>query len=286
MIQIGIIGNGFVGKATRVLENEEISVLCYDTNPDLCVPPNTTLEDLSMCDLIFISVPTPMNPNGSVHLKIVQQVVKDIRTTNNNSLLVLRSTVPPGVCEKLGIYFMPEFLTEKNYLQDFIDNPLWIMGLPDSDKDRHPVFMNKITKLINTAHKYHKIKYNHTEFVSSTEAEMIKYFRNTFLSVKVSFCNEIEQFCNTINVDYNKIIDIASSDTRIGTSHTAVPGPDGHRGFGGTCFPKDTNGLLFEMKNNGMKSYILSAAVQRNKQQDRPEKDWEQNTGRAVVGEI
>ena len=113
---------------------------------------------------------------------------------------------------------------------------------------------------------------------------MVKYFRNTFLALKVSFCNELEQFCTVKGINYDRVRQVAASDSRIGPSHTAVPGPDGHRGFGGTCFPKDTNGLLFEMKKYGMNSHILSAAVQRNLLQDRPERDWEQDIGRAVQG--
>ena len=72
-------------------------------------------------------------------------------------------------------------------------------------------------------------------------------------------------------------------DKRIGLSHINVPGPDGKFGFGGTCFPKDTNGLLSDMKKQGMKSFILENAVIRNETVDRPEKDWSLDKGRAVV---
>jgi UDPglucose 6-dehydrogenase len=72
-------------------------------------------------------------------------------------------------------------------------------------------------------------------------------------------------------------------DKRIGESHTSVPGPDGRRGFGGTCFPKDTSSLLSQILNKGMGSYIINAAKKRNLDVDRPEKDWEEKKGRAVV---
>jgi len=68
-------------------------------------------------------------------------------------------------------------------------------------------------------------------------------------------------------------------DDRIGSSHTDVPGPDGKAGFGGTCFPKDTNSLLHQMKN----SLVLKAVVERNQKVDRPEHDWESDKGRAVT---
>ena len=62
-----------------------------------------------------------------------------------------------------------------------------------------------------------------------------------------------------------------------------VPGPDGKQGFGGTCFPKDTNSLRYEMSESGMKSYIIHAAIERNIKVDRVEQDWNSNKGRAVV---
>ena len=112
---------------------------------------------------------------------------------------------------------------------------------------------------------------------------MVKLFRNNFLSVKVSFCNEIEEFCNKIDVNYENVRKLAVLDDRIGESHTKVPGHDGRRGFGGTCFPKDTNNLKFEMEKNDMESYIIKNAVIRNEKVDRPEKDWNENKGRAVI---
>ena len=81
------------------------------------------------------------------------------------------------------------------------------------------------------------------------------------------------------------MIKLAAADDRISTSHTEVPGPDGKFGFGGTCFPKDCNGLLYDMKKNNMKSYILESVLNRNNQKDRPDQDWKNSIGRAVVKE-
>ena len=116
-----------------------------------------------------------------------------------------------------------------------------------------------------------------------TEAEMVKYFRNTFLSVKVSYCNEIYEYCKIKNIDYDTVRNIAAQDKRIGLSHTQVPGHDGNFGFGGTCFPKDTTGLLKDMVANNMKSYILEASIERNEKKDRPNKDWKDKKGRAII---
>ena len=103
-MRIGIIGNGFVGKATKILECDKIQLMVYDIIPELCFPVGTTLRDICKCDLIFISVPTPMNKNGSCYLKILESVINDISTlTNlNESLVIIRSTVPPGTSKKLN----------------------------------------------------------------------------------------------------------------------------------------------------------------------------------------
>ena len=144
-MKIGIIGNGFVGKATKILKCQDIDLLCYDINPELCEPKNTTLVDLKMCEIIFISVPTPMNKDGSVCLNIVQSVVKSLNEINYDGFIVIRSTVLPGTSDSLNVYFMPEFLTEKNFVQDFKTNPLWIFGLLENEKDS--LFKEKITRL-------------------------------------------------------------------------------------------------------------------------------------------
>ena len=112
---------------------------------------------------------------------------------------------------------------------------------------------------------------------------MIKLFRNNFLAIKVSFCNEIAEFCNLKNINYENVRLLATLDNRIGDSHTKVPGHDGKRGFGGTCFPKDTNNLRHQMNKVGMKSFIIEGAIERNINVDRVEKDWLENKGRAVV---
>jgi UDP-glucose 6-dehydrogenase len=158
----------------------------------------------------------------------------------------------------------------------------WIFGITDNNEN-NVNFIKCITSLITSAFESGNIKYNKITFVSNKEAEMIKYYRNTFLSLKVSFSNEIYDFCKINNINYDIISEISCEDKRIGKSHINVPDHDGKRGFGGTCFPKDTAALLCEYKKLGLKSYIINAAVERNNKIDRPEKDWENNVGRAFI---
>jgi len=283
-MKIGIIGNGFVGKATQILKCKDIKLVVYDINPNLCIPKGTTLNDVCEADIIFISVPTPMTKTGSCSLNIVENVVCDIsKIVNlNEKLIVLRSTVPPYTSDRLNCYFMPEFLTEKNFINDFINNQKWIFGIKGTYQDLD--FKNKITNLINMAYKNNKIKYNDINFVSNSEAEMVKLFRNNFLAIKVSFCNEIYEFCQKKCINYENVRLLAAADPRIALSHTMVPGPDGKLGYGGTCFPKDSHNLLDQIKKIGMKSYLIDAAIKRNEEVDRTEKDWNLNKGRAVDG--
>ena len=279
-MNIGIIGNGFIGKAFQQLYNKHINIFVYDINPELCVPKDLKIEELCICDLVFISVPTPQNPDGSVHLDIIDKVINNLRNINYKNEIIIRSTVPPGTSDQYNVYFMPEFLTEKNYLDDFRNNKTWIFGLLDQDCTS---YKEKIVHLINICHKQKCIQFNNIKFVPNIEAEMIKYFRNTFLSIKVSYCNEIHEYCKKKGIDYNSMVNLAAADERIGLSHTSVPGHDGKYGFGGTCFPKDCNGLLNDMKKNNIKSYILENAINRNEQVDRSEHDWQLDIGRAFI---
>ena len=283
MVKIGIIGGGFVGKATHLLKCNRVDIIVYDIVPELCQPKGTKLSDLSECDLIFISVPTPMNADGSCHLNILESVVNNLSEFLNldESLVVVRSTVPPGTSDRLNCYFMPEFLTEKNFEYDFITSPEWIFGLKNTKQDDH--FKKKISELFDESYKASKIKSNKMTFLTNSEAETVKMFRNAFLSTKISFCNEISEFCNKKGINYERMRDVATRDKRIGGGHSKVPGHDGKCGFGGTCFPKDTKSFVSEMKKCGMKSYILSSVIERNETYDRKEKDWMKNKGRTVV---
>ena len=286
VLKLFIIGNGFVGKATQILKSNGVQIKTYDINPELCNPIGTKLEDCIDSDIIFISVPTPMSENGSCYLGIIEEVVNDLKKiiNLNETLVVLRSTVTPNTCDNLNLYFMPEFLTETNYEEDFINNDNWIFGLKNK-KDaevQNKLFTEKIITLINTCYNNNKIKFNKLTFLKNKEAEMIKLFRNNFLAMKVGFCNEIYEYCNLKGINYNNIINIAAGDSRIGLSHTMVPGPDTKMGFGGTCFPKDISNTLYDMNNINMNSYILKACIERNDNVDRISKDWK-DKGRSVI---
>jgi UDPglucose 6-dehydrogenase len=99
--------------------------------------------------------------------------------------------------------------------------------------------------------------------------------------MKVSYANEIYQLCNTLEIDYDKVIEYARYDDRLGNSHWSVPGPDGDLGFGGHCFPKDIAALQYVMKTLNVDSTMLDSTIIKN-EMIRTDKDWEKQIGRAV----
>ena len=276
-MKIGVIGNGYVGRATSMLACNSEDLLVWDTDESKRNINNFT--DLKVCDFVFVCVPTPMNKDGSCYLGIVEEVVNQLITLGlGNESIVVRSTVPVGTSKNLGVSFMPEFLTEANWEEDFKNNKLRIIGLQDTSYSNQL----KFTNLFQSAKDCGKINESLCCFCSTDEAELAKLVRNCFLALKVSFFNEIEDFCSKSNIDYKMVSSLACQDSRIGESHTQVPGPDGRRGYGGTCFPKDMNSLLNQIEKISS-SHIVQAAVHRNQNVDRPQKDWEQNKGRSVL---
>tara|TARA_R110000824_G_scaffold104492_3_gene248049 strand:- start:2476 stop:3315 length:840 start_codon:yes stop_codon:yes gene_type:complete len=275
-MKLGIVGLGYVGGAVFGGMSERFEIETFDLNKKSTCQ---TLEELcTKVELIFICVPTPMERDGGCDISIVEDAISKINESSCN-LAVIKSTVPPGTTEalnnkykNLSIVFSPEFLTEANYLKDFVECNRIIVGGP------RPA-TTKVKNIFRKRFPRKAIIKTH-----STIAEMVKYLTNTFLSTKVSFANEMKQICDSLNTDYDKVLEYALYDTRLGDSHWSVPGPDGHPGFGGSCFPKDLNALLRVAKENEVNSIILESVWNKNLEV-RPEKDWEKLVGRAIKEE-
>jgi UDPglucose 6-dehydrogenase len=276
-MRIGLVGKGFIGEAFYEGMKDHYTIDVWDIDPDKCTV-SSLRELVGWCDTIFVSVPTPMRKNGSCDISIVEQVVNAInRLATTQKIVVIRSTVPPGTCERLdkspfgiSVVFNPEFLTEANHIDDFKNQDRIVLG---GKTDAVRVVENVYTKA------FPGVPVVLTDWKT---AEMVKYVANTFLSTKVSFANEIKSVCDGIGVEYDRVIKIATLDKRLGTSHWKVPGPDGHRGFGGVCFPKDVSAFLAFAKKLKIPTPVIEAIWKRNITIDRPERDWEQLKGRAV----
>ena len=277
-MKISIIGNGYVGKATeflftKITSDEQraellaLDVVVYDKDPSKT---KCSFKEVLNSDLFFVCVPTPMKGNGSCDLSFVEEVLYKLTSSGVAShKIVLRSTVPVGTCDRFGVNFFPEFLTEANWRKDIEETKDWIIGMSSLSYD----LRSKMPTLLKGA----------IHFCLNSEAELVKYTRNCFLATKVSFFNEINNFCESKNINYKNVIDLITLDSRINPSHTSIPGPDGKKGFGGTCFPKDMHSLKFQMQLAELHPFIIKAALERNESIDRPEKDWLKDKGRAVV---
>ena len=275
---ITIIGKGFVGNATSLLENESVTVWVYDIIPKFCSPIGLTYEQINeKSDLVFVCVPTPMNIDGSCNTGILKSVLSKL----HHRFVVIRSTVPPGFSESQDCFFMPEFLTEKNWPQDFYHCPLWIFG-KTSDEERNTLFQAKIKFLFESAFDGGKITSKDIYTVPTRDAEMIKLVRNNYLSTKVIFFNDIFRLCQTMGVNYSNVQHGVSADPRIGASHTQVDGVT-FKGYGGTCFPKDTNSLFHIFQENNMESTLLEANLYTNEYILNSDKKWLNMYDRAIV---
>ena len=262
-LTIGIIGGGYVGSATAIFECEKVKCIIYDIDETKRNPKDCQMKDVVNCDIIFICVPTPIGKDGQCDINIIDNVITQLKKEKEDLCnIVIRSTIPPFTSKRMGTHFMPEFLTEKNWQQDVKSRSKWIIGI-NNEKDGINI-KQKMTQLINLSYEYNKINSSDILFVNCEEAECSKYIRNCFLATKVSFFNEMYNYCEALNLSYDTIRSLVVLDNRIGESHTHVPGHDGLFGFGGTCFPKDLAALNFEFKSKGINNNILNAVQQRN----------------------
>ena len=272
-MNIGIIGQGYVGTAIKLGFEPHYNVLTYDKF-DLAKSTHSKISDLvEESKVIFVCVPTPMRKDGTCYTGIVEEVIREINETADDHIIVIKSTIPPGTTDRINqeythstVIFNPEFLTEENFLEDFKNQKRIILG-----GDRKGT--NKLRQI------YSKVFPNATIVkTGSNTAEMVKYFTNTFLATKVSFANEMHSVCEQIGIDYDKVVEYATYDERLGKSHWAVPGPDGDFGFGGHCLPKDLSAII-----NTFKTFGLLEAVEQVNDQVRNDRDWEHMVGRAVL---
>jgi len=274
-MKIGIIGQGFVGNAVYQKFKNYYNVKTFDIKGKIHC--NSNEQEVLNSEVVFICLPTPMNKDGSCHTDIVEKAIKRVVELGTSKIVVIKSTVPPGTTEKLNklynnldIVFNPEFLTEANAVDDYNRQKRIILGGPRKSTTKlKPLFSKAFPKA-------HIIK------TDSTYAEMIKYVTNCFLATKVSFANEMYDVCGELGVDYDKVIEYACYDERLGTSHWAVPGPDGDRGYGGHCFPKDVKALIKVAIDNDLLPQMLIATDDKNRQV-RENRDWENMKGRAIL---
>jgi len=276
--KIGIIGHGFVGKAVTAAFGsglaDRVKFCVYD--PKYAGNKQPGFYDkiehvVDECDIVFICVPTPTNFNEETQdLSILEQVVeKASAAVGKDTIFVIKSTVLPGTTRRfekryphVKFVYNPEFLREKTFIKDFIQQDNVVIGA------------NQIYVAAEIQNLYTDAGIgNSFSIMPPEEAELVKYAVNCFLATKVAFFNEIDQLCGVTGIDYDMVRATVARDARIGGSHTEVPGPDGKKGFGGKCFPKDIIALVGHIRRYALLAPVLAGVWQKNSEV-REEADW------------
>ncbi|OGL75000.1 hypothetical protein A3C96_00055 [Candidatus Uhrbacteria bacterium RIFCSPHIGHO2_02_FULL_60_10] len=252
--QIAVMGVGWVGGAmARYFESAGRQPLLYDPAKGLGRP-----EDLAAADIVFVCVPTPFDKQGGgFDLSYVETAIQSLPGAKT---VVIKSTVLPGSTDRLQarwpqhrLLFNPEFLREKTADQDVREPDRQILGVTEQSAAVAEVVMAVLPPA------------PYTRVMPAKAAELVKYFGNCFLSVKVIFAEQISDLAAKLGVDYDTVRDAAAADPRIGPSHLKV-GADGYRGYGGHCFPKDVRALVQLGERLGAEQTLLKTCETINAQ--------------------
>lgn len=283
-MKIGIIGHGFVGRAIEHGFTNFKNSLCIvdtrykepDERPNVIgvgddqPAPVYTHEIVELIgwnpDVIFIAVPTPV-VNGKFDSSIIDKVMHELTVyCKIGQKVVIKSTVLPNFLREyeinsagiLRIVYNPEFLTERNAFNDFIYPPMHVFGSSDKGAIEEIKYLySAFSNCVGSAPMYS---------MDLTAASLIKYTMNSFLATKVVFFNYINEILTNSGstMPYDEFIKVLSTDKRIGSSHMSVPGPDGYFGFGGHCFPKDTQALSEYAYSLGAPHDLLDTTIELN----------------------
>jgi len=257
---IGVIGAGFVGGSViHGFTNDKVNLVVVDPKKT-----TTTIKQLveKNPQATFICVPTPQGKSSDVDVSIARKVLSELVVNKYKGIVVIKSTITPKHLTKmkkdfdLSLVYNPEFLTEANAHNDFLNPPMQVLG----GKWRDCEIVEKMYV------RYSNVKIVPTFKVDLITASMLKYTINSWLATKVAFFNEVyDLYLETgASQPWEQFTDMLKRDPRIGNTHLSVPGPDGSFGFGGHCFPKDTKALLYFAESQGKKLNILKTAVDDN----------------------
>lgn len=251
-MKIIVAGYGFVGKA--VVNTLKHHYTC------IVVDPKYTPHDISGhtdAKGIIVCVDTPTLEDGRCNIDNVKAVLDQVP---NTMPVLIKSTILPNeitnICNDYNqhnICYSPEFLRAKSADYDFENQTFMVLGGSDDENFWQDLFTPALLKC--------KIYFR----CSVVEASMVKYTINSFLATKVAFFNRIYDLCEKNGAEYDVVRQILTHDSRIGNSHTLVPGVDGERGFGGHCFPKDVKSFLKYANNLNTPLDILETANKYNK---------------------
>lgn len=309
-LNIAVIGAGYVGLVTATcLSDLGFSVKCTDNNPEVLeklqhgiVPffepglkdlldKNTKEDRLSFvssleeavrgANIVFVAVGTPQGPEGNADLVFVNQVVDALGTClEEGAIVVLKSTVPVGTNRAIDGRFRqltsraihvvsnPEFLREGSALEDFKTPDRIIIGSNNPEAAR-------IMRHFYEGFGWEKIP---LLIVNWETAELIKYASNSFLALKVGYINEITNLCDVSGANIQEVACGMGLDHRIGSDFLR-PGP----GYGGSCFPKDTEALVSLARSEGVDLSLIRTLIKSNSLR---KKDMAQRIIAALGGDV
>ncbi|HNU57768.1 MAG TPA: UDP-glucose/GDP-mannose dehydrogenase family protein [Flavobacteriales bacterium] len=293
-MNIAVVGTGYVGLVTGTcfaetgnhvvcvdINTEKVQMMkdgkvpIYEPHLDVLFERNirqgrlrfTTdlAEALEKAQIVFLALPTPPGEDGSADLSYVLKAAGDIgRIMKHYMVLVDKSTVPVGTAEKVhaevakyaqvefDVVSNPEFLREGFAVDDFLKPDRVVVGT-SSERAR---------KLMEDLYKPFVRQGNPIIFMDERSAELTKYAANAFLAAKITFMNEIANFCEAVGADVDKVRIGMGTDTRIG-KRFLFPGI----GYGGSCFPKDVQALAKSGKEAGYDFQIINSVMEVNEQQ-------------------
>ena len=285
-MKVGVVGIGYVGLPTAVcLASFGHQIICLDTDENKIkqlqenklpifekgleqlyktnknkIRFTVNYEDLKSVDIIIIAVGTPQLETGEADLSYIYSVAKSLKLTNGQ-IVAIKSTVPIGTNDKVldilkqnnkvnfDLISIPEFLREGFAIKDFYNPDRIIIGV------RNYNLYYKIKKLYSPSLR------NKIILTDIKSAELIKYASNAFLATKIHFINEIANLCEVTGANIRAVSVGMGADTRIGHKFLKAGA-----GYGGSCFPKDTEALLYTANNAKIDLNIVKTVIEGNKQ--------------------
>jgi UDPglucose 6-dehydrogenase len=294
MKKIAVVGTGYVGLVTgtcfaetgnqvtcidideakvNLMKNGKVPI--YEPHLDTYFERNiaagrltftTSLEQgIEDAEIIFLALPTPPGEDGSADLSYILGVAEQLgKIITEFKVIVDKSTVPVGTAEKVenaikkntdlefAVVSNPEFLREGFAVSDFMKPDRVVLGTSNE----------RAKKIMENLYKPFVRQGNPIYFMDEKSAELTKYAANSFLATKITFMNEVANFCELVGADIDKVRAGIGSDTRIG-KRFLFPGI----GYGGSCFPKDVQALVKSGNDAGYTFEILNSVIQINQNQ-------------------
>ena len=255
------------------------------------IPTQDVSFAINHSDILFICVGTPSKTNGSLELKYIERVCREIgqflKTKDGFTIVVVRSTILPGIAQTnlipileeesgkvigkdIGFCLNPEFLREGSAINDFYYPPFTIIGTKDDFSGKE---LSKLYQQID-APIYQ---------VPLGAAEMIKYASNAFHAMKITFANEIGNICQANGVDSHLVMDIFARDENLNISNKYLkPG----YAFGGSCLGKDLRAMLYHAQQKDLKLPVLSSILPSNRMQINKAVEMVVQNGKRRIGLI